>query len=216
MIYPYLHRHQTYVLANGSIVPSVTQILQAVIGKPGLLVWANGLGLQGVKLEDSNSHAFGIGTLLHALIEGSLRGEEVSTEGFSEEQIKQAQASFAQFLRWKDGKQIKPIFLEKPFVSEQYKYGGTIDALLEIDGSPTLVDWKTSNSISLDYKLQLAAYLILLEEHGVKPERVALLRLPKDGSEYEYFEASAESHNARYREPWLKALGWYYALQGML
>ncbi len=215
MITPYLHMHQQYRLADGTPVPSVTQVLQAVIGKPGLLAWANALGLQGQKLEDSNQNSFGVGTLLHALIQGNLQNEEVSTEGYSDEQIKQAQASFSQFLRWKDGKRIEAVFLEKPFVSEKYKYGGTIDALLNIDSALTLVDWKTSTSISLDYKLQLAAYLVLLEEHGIKPQKVAILRLPKNGSEYEYFEADAESHSAVYREPWLKALAWAQALWGL-
>ena len=100
-------------------------------------------------------------------------------------------------------------------VSEKYKYGGTIDALLEIDGELTLLDWKTSNHMSLDYKLQIVAYIYLLQEQNIIPSRVGILRLPKADGEFEYFEADANAHTQKYGEAWLRALEWYKALSAL-
>ena len=45
VITPFFSIHPKYVLPNGEVVPSVTQVLNAVIAKPGLQKWANQLGL---------------------------------------------------------------------------------------------------------------------------------------------------------------------------
>jgi hypothetical protein len=209
VITPYLSTHPTYALPNGEIVLSVTQILNAVIAKPGLQKWANQLGLNNKSLDNESKSTLGIGKLLHAYIQADLEGAVVDEVGYTQEQIGLAKKSFAQYLRWKDGKQIKTIKTEYVMVSEKYRYGGTLDALLEIDGELTLLDWKTSNSMSLDYKLQVAAYLYLLQEQNILPSRVGVLRLPKTDGEFEYYEADANAHMQKYGEAWLKALDWY-------
>jgi len=216
-ITPFFSTHPTYALPNGEIVPSVTQILNAVIAKPGLQKWANQLGLNNKSLDSESKSTLDVGKLLHAYIQADLEGAVVNEVGYTQEQIGLAKKSFAQYLRWKDGKQIKAIKTEYVMVSEKYKYGGTLDALLELDGELTLLDWKTSSYISVDYKLQVVAYLYLLNEQNIMPSRVGVLRLPKTDGEFEYYEADAEAHMQKYGEAWLKALEWYRhlsALQG--
>jgi len=216
-ITPYLSVHPKYVLPNGEIVPSVTQILNAVIAKPGLQKWANQLGLNNKSLDNESKSTLGVGKLLHAYIQADLEGATVDEVGYTQEQIASAKKSFAQYLRWKDNKQVKAIKTEYIMVSEKYRYGGTLDALLEIDDELTLLDWKTSTHISLDYKLQVAAYLYLLQEQNITPSRVGVLRLPKTDGEFEYYEADANAHMQKYGEAWLRALEWYKylsALQG--
>jgi len=212
VITPFFSIHPKYVLSNGEVVPSVTQILNAVIAKPGLQKWANQLGLNNKSLDSENKSTLDIGKLLHAYIQADLEGAVVDEVGYTPEQIGLAKKSFAQYLRWKDGKQIKAIKTEYVMVSEKYKYGGTLDALLEIDGKLTLLDWKTSTHISLDYKLQIAAYLYLLQEQNITPSRVGVLRLPKSDGGFEYYETDANAHLQKYGEAWLKALEWYKAL----
>jgi len=212
IITPFFSTHPTYALPNGETVPSVTQILNAVIAKPGLQKWANQLGLNNKNINDESRTTLDVGRLLHAYIQADLEGAVVDEVGYTPEQISLAKKSFAQYLRWKDSRQIKTIKTEYIMVSEKYRYGGTIDALLEVDGELTLLDWKTSNYISLDYKLQIAAYLYLLNEQNVTPSRVGVLRLPKTDGEFEYYEADAEAHMQKYGEAWLKALEWYKAL----
>jgi len=209
---PYLFIHPKYILSNGEIVPSVTQILNAVIAKPGLQKWANQLGLNNKNLDNESRATLDIGKLLHAYIQADLEDAVVDEVGYTPEQIGLAKKSFAQYLKWKNGRQVKAIKTEYVMVSEKYRFGGTIDALLEIDGELTLLDWKTSNYISLDYKLQVAAYLYLFQEQNIMPSRVGILRLPKADSEFEYYEADAEAHMQKYGEAWLKALEWYKAL----
>jgi len=214
-ITPFFSTHPTYALPNGEIVPSVTQILNAVIAKPGLQKWANQLGLNNKNINDESRATLDIGKLLHAYIQADLEGAVVDEVGYTQEQINLAKQSFAQYLRWKDSRQIKTIKTEYVTVSEKYRFGGTIDALLEIDGELTLLDWKTSNYISLDYKLQIAAYLYLLNEQNIMPSRVGVLRLPKTDGGFEYYEADANAHMQKYGEAWLKALEWYRLLSAL-
>ena len=134
VITPFFSIHPKYVLPNGEVVPSVTQILNAVIAKPGLQKWANQLGLNNKNINDESRATLDIGKLLHAYIQADLEGAVVDEVGYTPEQIELAKKSFAQYLRWKDDKQIKAIKTEYVMVSEKYRYGGTIDALLEIDG----------------------------------------------------------------------------------
>jgi len=212
VIIPFFSIHHKYMLPDGEVVPSVTQILNTVIAKPGLQRWANQLGLNNKNINDESKATLDIGKLLHAYIQADLEGAVVDEVGYTPEQISLAKKSFAQYLCWKDGKQIKTIKTEYMMVSEKYEYGGTIDALLEIDGELTLLDWKTSTHISLDYKLQIVAYLYLLQEQNIMPSRVGVLRLPKTDGEFEYYEANANAHMQKYGEAWLKALDWYKAL----
>lgn len=186
---PYLHTHQSYFL-EGKEVPSVTTIL-GIINKPYLLKWANNLGLRGKSLADENKYTLGIGSLFHAKIEGLLKNVEVDTFGYTKEQKEMAEVCFNKFLKWKKSKKIKVIYVEKSFVSSR-GYGGTIDAFLEIDGVPTIIDWKTSKAISSDYYIQLSAYIQLLEDNGKEPEQVAILRTPKDDSNAEYVVFNAK------------------------
>jgi len=215
VITPFFSTHPKYILPNGEVVPSVTQILNAVIAKPGLQKWANQLGLNNKSLDSENKSTLDVGKLLHAYIQADLEGAVVDEVGYTQEQISLAKKSFAQYLRWKDSKQIKTIKTEYIMVSEKYGYGGTIDALLEIDGELTLLDWKTSTHINLDYKLQVVAYLYLLQEQSIIPSRVGVLRLPKSDGEFEYYEADANAHLQKYGEAWLKALEWYRALSAL-
>ena len=215
VITPFFSTHPKYVLHDGEVVPSVTQILNAVIAKPGLQKWANQLGLNNKNIDDESKATLDIGKLLHAYIQADLEGAVVDERGYTPEQISLAKKSFAQYLRWKDSKQIKAIKTEYVMVSEKYRYGGTIDALLEIDGELTLLDWKTSTHINLDYKLQVAAYLYLLEEQNIIPSRVGVLRLPKSDGEFEYYEADANEHMQKYWGAWLKALEWYKTLSAL-
>ena len=210
-IRPAEHRHNEYVV-GGRRVPSVTEILSKVIAKPFLTRWANNLGLGGVSLADESRHTLGIGTLVHANIEGILNGMGVDSAGFTEVQISTAGNCAIEFARWAEGKDISVLATEKQMVSASQMYGGTIDAYLEVDGVPTLMDWKTSKIISTDYYIQLAAYAALLEENGEKPQAAAVLRLPKDGGRYEYSRMAIGELKGRYSKAWALCLALYAEL----
>ena len=169
--------HKPYYSPNGDRVPSVTTIL-GVVDK-NLANWANKLGLEGKSLSDESTNTMGIGTLLHGYIEGMFRNDDVDDSGFTEEQKEIAQKCFGKFSIWASGHQIVPLSLEHSLTSD--RYGGTMDAILEIDGVVTIMDWKTSKSIYPEYFAQLSAYYNLLED-GIrgKVQQVGILKVPKE------------------------------------
>jgi hypothetical protein len=48
--------------------------------------------------------------------------------------------------------------------SDQHKYSGTLDMLVELDGKKWLIDIKTSTSIHTSHYLQMSAYVKAYEE----------------------------------------------------
>lgn len=101
----------------------------------------------------------------------------------------EAQKAFDSFLKWEKTKNIKWLESELAVASKVYQYGGTIDAICEINGEKILLDFKTSNQFSEETFLQLAAYQLALSEQLENPKDLPIkriiLRIPKDGSDCE-------------------------------
>jgi CRISPR/Cas system-associated exonuclease Cas4 (RecB family) len=89
------------------------------------------------------------------------------------------------FLEWEHKHKPEWIVSEKIIFSLKHQFAGTLDALAFIDGQLCIVDFKTSNQISDSYALQIAGYMICLEEAGIKVDRRLILRIPKDGTKAE-------------------------------
>ena len=174
-----------YLNSKGEKVPGVTTVL-GIVGKPYLIPWANKLGLEGINLSEYNKEISGIGSLTHAYIEGFLKDEEVDDSTVSETIKESAKTCFSKFIEWYDKHEVKPIAMELSLSGE--RYGGTIDAILEIDGSVFLMDWKTSKDIYEEYWVQLSAYLHLLNEnrYGNNIEAVGILQIPKDDAQWKF------------------------------
>jgi len=174
--------HIRYKLENGRIVPGVT-IVTDILNKPALIPWANKLGLQGI---DSNKYVdekAAIGTLAHQMIADYLRGKQTDTSEYSKVQIDQAENAVLAFFDWEKTHPITPILIEEPLVSEEFKFGGTIDCLGEIAGELCLIDFKTSRAIYPEMLIQVVAYNQLLFEHGYAVQRVEILRVGRVADE---------------------------------
>jgi hypothetical protein len=76
------------------------------------------------------------------------------------------------------------VAVEQDFTSPLYGVRGRPDAILRIRGDIglSLVDWKTPKPLSRSWRVQLAGYRLLAEANGLKIDRVASLRLDKDGA----------------------------------
>lgn len=82
---------------------------------------------------------------------------------------------------------------EVPIYSPTHGYAGTMDALATMPkvGSPgqrslVVLDWKTSNSMRVEYAWQVAAYIRAYEElTGQKIDDAFLVRLAKDSGDFE-------------------------------
>ena len=186
--------HVQYRNKNGIRVAGVTTVIGVMDKSRFLVPWANKLGLDGI---DSRTYVDSLaraGTLLHYLVfECDLPGIPADPDylmEFSGVDKNHADTGYIKYLDWKKGKDIKVVLTETPLVSEKHQYGGTLDALLDIDGVLTLVDGKTCKGIygdADDKWTQLAGYDLLLEEHGYHPQALFILRLGRDDTEgFEY------------------------------
>ena len=117
--------------------------------------WANRLGLEGIDYKEEQNKAAKIGTFAHKAIESYIKGiDYVNTDP----RVVQALESFK---RWADNMKIKFIALEVSLVcdcGEHPPYGGTVDCIAEMPTGLKVIDWKTSNTIYTDYKIQVATY----------------------------------------------------------
>jgi hypothetical protein len=174
--------HTIYKLSDGTRVPGVTTVL-GVLAKPQLIKWANNLGLQGIDSSKYTDAAARIGTLAHYMVQCHITKEPTNFDDYSKSEIDQAENALISFFEWEKGHDIQPIFNEKGLVSEDYKYGGTIDCYANIDGKKGLIDFKTGKAIYSEMIIQLAAYKNLLTENGYQVENVRIIRIGRTEDE---------------------------------
>ena len=174
--------HIRYKTSDGKVVPGATTIT-GLLNKPYLVRWANQLGLEGIDSSTYTDEAAKTGTLAHAMIQADLQGLEIDKDQFSKVQIDLAENSILSFLEWKKRHEIEVLYCEMPMVSDEMKYGGTIDCYCKLDGRPTLLDFKTGKAIYEEYFVQLAAYAALLRENGFPVEECRILRVGRDATE---------------------------------
>ncbi|MBW1732220.1 MAG: hypothetical protein JRJ75_15285, partial [Deltaproteobacteria bacterium] len=142
--------HIQYKLADGTLVPGVTTVLN-ILNKPALVQWAWDLGRQGLGWREVRDSAGDIGTLAHYLIMCHLKDEvpdkvpDISE--YSRVDIEKATNCLAKFKNWLKEHPISPIMIEMPLVSEEYKFGGTLDLFAEYNDEFILVDFKTGKSL---------------------------------------------------------------------
>ena len=177
--------HTRYQLKDGTIVPGVTTVTGSQLGwnKQVLINWANRMGLQGIDSNKYKDDKAVIGTLGHSLATDSLLGIQTDTSDYSANQIEAAENSVLSFYEWAKGKEIRPILVEIPLVSEEYKFGGTPDIYGEINGTLELVDLKTGSGIYHEMIVQVSAYEKLLEEAGYRVDAVRILNIPRTEDE---------------------------------
>lgn len=199
--------HIRYKLADGKVVPGATTIT-GLLNKPQLVRWANKLGLEGIDSSKYTDEAAAVGTLAHEMVQAHLQGEKVDTNMFSPLQVELAENALISFFEWMARHEVEPILCEVPMVSEEHKFGGTVDCYCKLDGVPTLLDFKTGSAIYPDYFIQVSAYKELLVERGYPVERVQILRIGRD--ETEGFEERAITDTRKYFEIFENLLNVYY------
>lgn len=174
--------HTKYKTRDGKRVASVTTILN-MIAKPALIHWAWKLGCDGQDYRKVRDKAANIGTIAHYLAECHLLDTKPDLSDYAPNEIAKAENAFIGFLDFLKEKKVKPIWVEKPLVSEKYRYGGTIDCYAKMGEKLALLDLKTSKGLYPEMRLQIAAYKNLLDENDYKTEETYLLRIDKkDGS----------------------------------
>jgi hypothetical protein len=178
--------HQYYKTTDGIRVPSVTTIIGTNLGwnKGALMGWVKKMMREGKDPDKVRDQAADIGTITHGMIEAHIKGESFPTEEYAPVDVEKALSGYQAYLDWENQHNVDPVASELGLVSEKYRYGGTLDFIAYVDNIVSLVDFKTSNGLYVDHRIQLAAYLWLYEEtHGGVQLFPHLLQLDKnDGS----------------------------------
>lgn len=155
---------QRYYCKNKEYYPSVTYILSVY---PKGKYFENWIKAKGEAADDIAQEAAAKGTAVHKAIELMLQGHEpkwIEENGYINYSFEEwlMVLRFAEFWNKNKPKLIKSEF---HIFSDNYKYAGTIDLVLEIDKKLWIVDIKTSNAVHTIHELQLSSYAIAWNEH---------------------------------------------------
>lgn len=175
--------HTIYKLKDGKRVPGCTTIT-GVMDKPALVKWANGLGLKGIDSSAYVDELATIGTLAHYMIECHCRNTKPDFGNYTPNQISLAENSYIKWMYWQEKSGFVPTHNELVLVSEQHRFGGTLDIIGTINGKTVLVDIKTCKGIYGEHKTQVAGgYAILARENGINLDAVLITRVGRNEDE---------------------------------
>ena len=150
------------------VVPGVTTIIKTSLGwgMHALIAWNVKMVKEGRDPKEVMQSAADSGTLAHTLVERYCKlaldlpiepGDPY--EGYSPDQIKNADNAFRAFIKWKEGSKLSILYAEFEAISAEEKYGGTIDIVFETQqGDIEICDIKTTNYLLPDHLIQVAAY----------------------------------------------------------
>lgn len=191
--------HQRYYTSDGQMVAGSTTVIGVLgLGKDRLIRWANRKGLEGIDTDKYKDEAADSGTCLHYLVECYMREVPANLNDFTANQIERGMIGLNAFKKWREEHypRLKMIEAEVRLVSDEYRFGGTLDLYCEFDGPGTegLLDYKTSTGIYLEHKVQVTSYVKLARENGRRITRAVLLQLPQ----VEGGEAIAHPLNSRH------------------
>lgn len=176
-----LKSHIVYKTKEGQRVPGASTVAKIGDSPENLIHWSWELGCQGIDYKKVRDTAADIGSLAHFLIQCHLRNETADLSEFSPEDVSKAETCFLKFLDFWDKENLRVIASEVPLVSEEFKYGGTIDTVA-MDGGIVLLDYKSGKSIWDSHLFQLSAYEQLWNENNPHTliDRRAIIRIGKE------------------------------------
>lgn len=193
-------RPEAYRLRDGTKVVGVTTILGRFKEAGGLLQWAFKQGQSGAAtLYEKRDQSGDIGNLIHSMIEAEIHGTEAPK--IPDAYVAMCDSGFGAYKEWFTSSKMEIVSTEMPYVSELYRFGGTIDAVGRDGlGRLCLIDWKSSGAVYTDYALQLAAYRQLWNENNpdqpIEDGGYHLCRFAKTHGDFEH------RHFGRLDEAW--------------
>ena len=187
-----INRKRFYVTPEGKLYPSITTVLQKQKMK-GLMEWRQKVG------DDVANYiartAANRGTKVHHMCEDFLNNN------FDEEIHKK------NFLPYVLFGQIKPVLMQKVnnifaqecgLYSDKYRVAGRVDCIAEYNGTPSIIDFKTSTKERNDewnesYYIQASAYAEMFEERtGIEINQIVILVVTEDGIVQEFVKHKSE------------------------
>ena len=165
------HSYRYYVNKHGEKVRRVSDVIK-ILAKDSITIWANMLGLKGIKYKDELERTANIGSICHDVLEHYFNPNMLAVLDYedygieTEEDKLEVRKALDSFFVW---------------------YEESIDCGIEGFDDPNkviFVDYKTSRDFYLTQFLQLTAYVMLYEEvYGPNTvEGVMVVCLNKSGS----------------------------------
>ncbi len=199
--------HYYQINGSGDLLPGVTTILGATIPKPYLVPWAAKEAANRIKVhlseyavnrpltvdeidrlveegrkehEKKRDDAADVGTRAHHAIDSYINGDKVELT----DDIRPAVEAFH---KWQDSNPFRLVMGDTKVASPFFRFGGSLDILGESKDGLGIIDLKTSNQISWEYALQVAAYAVAFTEtFGEEIKWAMVLRVgKKDPPEFE-------------------------------
>jgi hypothetical protein len=166
---------RVYQRDENTFYPSVTSVLQYMPKAKFFEQWLKEVGFNA---DIIMRRAGEEGTQLHEAVERLLRGEQIEwMDDFGKAKYSQTVwEMILKFIEFWNLAKPKLIESEKFVYSDVYKYAGTTDLIVELDGEIWLIDIKTSNTYHRSFELQVAAYARAYTEiTGVEIQRTGVL-----------------------------------------
>jgi hypothetical protein len=135
--------------------------------------WAHRQGKEGKEFRETTQKAADAGTIAHKMCEEYINKRDWKAPlsmSKDAEVLSFANRSFRAFKRFEKSSGLLYVQTEHALVSEEWQYGGTLDAVAQIEDEDEglehlLIDFKTCNGTYVDHLIQLAAYKQLWEEN---------------------------------------------------
>ena len=183
-----------YRVKDKTRVPGASTIAKLISDPEPLLAWANREGLEGRDFRESRQKAADAGTLAHRMVQASFekQNELALLDGQPDEIAKPALVAFNAYEEWAASSKLEIVASEVSLVSEEHRYGGTLDAIAYCNGRLSLGDWKTG-AIYPEALLQTAGYRNLWDEHNEqKIESVFLCRFAKESGVFVHYNLTLD------------------------
>jgi len=132
-----------------------------------------------------------VGTILHSLAESRSRGLFAEADALLEqakavEKWPMIDSCYQKYLAWETQNHGEFMEAESLIASPTHVFCGKFDLLSRRNGKIVLSDYKTSTSIYLEHKVQLAAYRLALREwSNIHVDAIEILRFSKTGGDFE-------------------------------
>lgn len=158
--------------------------------------------------KDKLEEAGAIGKETHNWIESFIKDLLHGTKDIQDfPENKKVQNAAVAALDWITKHNVRWLHTERKVYSKEHDYAGTTDGICLVDSCTdtnccpvefkdhlTLVDWKTSNYLYVEYILQTAAYKSAFEEElGLDIKDIWLVRLGKDDGKFETWHLTDEA-----------------------
>jgi hypothetical protein len=180
-------RHIRYCSANGDHLPGGSTIAGLwPEGKQQLAGWMVKQANMGFDPKLVARKAAEEGTCTHYLAQCSIMSETPEMGTYPPDIVKVAKPSHKQFLKWLKNNDVITLGSELQMVSEEHRFGGTIDVLGILNGKLTVIDIKRTMAIYTSHRIQLAGYCHMTAEVlGIPVPEACIVRLNKAGTGYE-------------------------------